>query len=157
MYLASGAAQIPEMVQKGIPVALATDGPGSNNNQDMVETLKTTALLHKVTAMDARAFLPEDILWMACRGGAEAFGQPDLIGSLDVGKKADIVLIDLNSPFAVPVHRPVSSLVYNLNGSNVDTVIIDGKIVMQGKEITMLKELLEECRKAAASLMSKIK
>lgn len=157
MYLASGAARIPEMRQRGIPVALATDGPGSNNNQDMIETLKTTALLHKVTSMDARVFLPEDVLWMACRCGAQAFGQPELIGSLEVGKKADIVLVDLDTPFAVPVHRPVSALVYSLNGRSVDTVIVDGKILMKGKKILALDEqaLLEECRVAAIHLLER--
>jgi 5-methylthioadenosine/S-adenosylhomocysteine deaminase len=158
MYLASGVARVPEMVQKGIPVALATDGPGSNNNQDMVETLKTTVLLHKVNSLNARVFLPEEILWMACRGGAQAFGQPQDIGSLEVGKKADIVLVDLNTVFAVPVHRPVSALVYNLNGNSVDTVIIDGQVVMQGKKILVIDEqaLLQECREAGAALIKRV-
>jgi len=157
MYLSSGVARVPEMRKMGITVALATDGPGSNNNQDMVETLKTTALLHKVTTMDARVFLPEDILWMACRGGAEAFGQPKSIGSLEVGKKADVVLVDMNTPFAVPVHRPASALVYNLNGNNVDTVIVDGKVLMREKKILGFDEqgLLEECRASAASLIKR--
>ena len=115
MYLASGVARVPEMRRRGIAVALATDGPGSNNNQDMLEVLKTTCLLQKVHALDAMALLPEDAVWMACRGGAAAFGQPALIGSLEVGKKADVVLVDLNTPLAMPVHRPVSALVYNVN------------------------------------------
>lgn len=158
MYLASGVAPIPEMRKLGIPVALGTDGPGSNNNQDMIETLKTTALLHKIHTLDAMVLLPEDILWMACRGGAEAFGQPDQIGSLEPGKKADIVLVDLNTPFAAPVHRPQSALVYNLHGSNVDTVIVDGKMMMINKKITMIDvdELLKECRRVVTCLMSRL-
>ena len=105
MYLASGVARIPEMHQRGIQIALATDGPGSNNNQDMLEVLKTTALLHKVNSLDAMALLPEDVIWMACRGGAAAFGLPDQIGSLEPGKKADLILVDLDTPLAMPVHR----------------------------------------------------
>lgn len=158
MYLASGVAPLSQMRKSGIAVALATDGPGSNNNQDMIETLKVTALLHKIHTLDTMVLLPEDILWMACRGGAEAFGQPDQIGSLEAGKKADIIIVDLNTPFAAPVHRPQSALVYNLHGSNVDTVIVDGKTLMRNKIIIILdeKELLGECRRAASCLMSRI-
>ncbi|NIN69734.1 MAG: amidohydrolase family protein, partial [Anaerolineae bacterium] len=157
MYLASGVARVPEMLARGITVALATDGPGSNNNQDMIETLKTTALLHKVTTLDAMVLQPEDVIWMACREGAETFGQPDQIGSLEVGKKADVVLVDLNTPFAAPVHRVPSALVYNVHGNDVDTVIIDGRVVMRDKEVMVLDEgaLLEECRQAASSLMAR--
>ncbi len=91
-------------------VAPAPDDPGSNNNQDMLEVLKTTALLHKVATLDAMALLLEDVLRMACRGGAEAFGQPNIIGSLEVGKKADVVLVDLDTPCAMPVHRVPSAV-----------------------------------------------
>jgi 5-methylthioadenosine/S-adenosylhomocysteine deaminase len=95
---------------------------------------------------------------MACHGGAEVFGQPQEIGSLEPGKKADIVLVDLNTPFAVPVHSVPSALVYNLHGSNVDTVIIDGKVVMRQKKIIVLDELtlLRECSQAAKNLMNRL-
>lgn len=158
MYLASGIAKIPLMYKKGVIIALATDGPGSNNNQDMIETLKTTALLHKISCMDPMVFKPEELLWMACRGGADAFGQPELIGSLEPGKKADIILIDLDTPFAQPVHRPISTLVYNIHGSDVDTVIVNGKTLMREKEILCLdeRELLKECRKMAVPFVSKV-
>jgi 5-methylthioadenosine/S-adenosylhomocysteine deaminase len=157
MYLASGVARVPEMHNRGIQVALATDGPGSNNNQDMLEVLKTTALLHKVHSLDAMALLPEDVLWMACRGGASAFGQPDQIGSLEPGKKADLVLVDLNTPLAMPVHRVPSALVYNLSARDVDTVIVDGKILMQNKEILVLDEkaLLARARQTCANLFAR--
>ncbi len=154
MYLASGAARIPEMHQKGIRIALATDGPGSNNNQDMLETLKTTALLHKVSSLDAMALLPEDVIWMACRGGAAAFGEEDQLGSLEPGKKADCIVIDLNTPLAMPVHRPASAVVYNLSARDIDTVIVDGRIVMRQKEITILDEqaLLKRARETCTDL-----
>lgn len=157
MYLASGVARVPEMRRRGIPVALATDGPGSNNNQDMLEVLKSTCLLHKVHTLDAMALLPEDALWMACRGGAAAFGQASQIGSLAVGKKADIVLVDLNTPLAMPVHRPVSALVYNVSAGNVDTVIVDGRIVMRGKRVLCVDEtaLLAEARQACRRLFER--
>jgi 5-methylthioadenosine/S-adenosylhomocysteine deaminase len=157
MYLASGVAPIPKMRKQGIPVALATDGPGSNNNQDMLEVLKTTALLHKVANLDAMALLPEDVLWMACRGGAAAFGQPTLIGSLEVGKKADVVVVDLNTVRAMPVHRPTSALVYNASGGDVDTVIVDGRVLMRDKQILCVDEaqVLAQARAACARLFER--
>jgi 5-methylthioadenosine/S-adenosylhomocysteine deaminase len=157
MYLASGVARIPEMYRRGISIALATDGPGSNNNQDMMEVLKTTALLHKVHNLDAMALLPENVLWMACRGGALAFGQSELIGSLEPGKKADLILVDLNTPLAMPVHRVPSALVYNLSTRDIDTVIVDGKILMQNKEILILdeKKLLARARETCADLINR--
>jgi 5-methylthioadenosine/S-adenosylhomocysteine deaminase len=150
-------ARVPEMRRRGITVALATDGPGSNNSQDMLEVLKTTALSGKVSTLDAMALMPEDVLWMACRGGAAAFGQPALIGSLEVGKKADVVLVDLNTPFAMPVHRPASALVYNVNSGSVDTVIVDGKILMRDKRVLVVDEpaLLAEARAACARLFAR--
>ena len=132
MYLASGPARVREMLQMGIPVALASDGPGSNNNQDMLATIKTAALLAKLSNLDAMAIFPQDVLRMAYRDGSLAFGQPETIGSLETGKKADIVLIDMLSAFAMPVHNPVSALVYSLNSGAVDTVLVDGRIVRTG-------------------------
>jgi 5-methylthioadenosine/S-adenosylhomocysteine deaminase len=157
MYLASGVAPVPEMRARGIPIALATDGPGSNNSQDMLEVLKTAALLHKINSLDAMALLPEELLWMACRGGAAAFGQAGLIGSLEAGKKADVVLVDLNTPRAMPVHRVPSALVYNASAGEVDTVIVDGQILMRGKEILCVDEkaLLAEARAACARLFAR--
>ena len=153
MYLASGAARVPEMLRRGVHVALASDGPGSNNNQDMLATLKTAALLAKLSTLDAMALFPRDVLGMAYHDGALAFGLPQAIGSLEVGKKADLVLIDLMSAFAMPVHNPLSAMVYSLNSGSVDTVMVDGRVLMQGKKITvfdeqaLLKEAWRVCRK----------
>jgi 5-methylthioadenosine/S-adenosylhomocysteine deaminase len=123
----------------------------------MLEVLKTTCLLQKVAALDAMALLPEDAVWMACRGGAAAFGQPAQIGSLEVGKKADVVLVDLNTPLAMPVHRPVSALVYNVSAGNIDTVIVDGKILMRGKKVLCVDEeaLLAEARQVCCRLFER--
>jgi 5-methylthioadenosine/S-adenosylhomocysteine deaminase len=157
MIMASGVARVPEMRRRGIPVALASDGPASNNNQDMLEVLKTACLLHKVSSMDAMALLPKDVVSMACRGGAAAFGQPELIGSLEVGKKADVVLVDLNTPLAMPVHNPVSALVFNVSAGNTDTVIVDGKILMRGKKVLCVDEaaLLAEAREVCGRLFAR--
>ncbi len=157
MYLASGVAPVPEMLKKGITVALGSDGPGSNNSQDMMELLKTTALLHKVNTLDAMVLLPQDVLQMACRGGAKAFGMPDEIGSLEAGKKADITIVDLDTPMAMPVHSVQSALVYNASTRDVDTVIVDGRLVMENKEILFLdeKELLKKARQVCAGLFER--
>lgn len=157
MYLASGVAPVPEMLKRGITVALGSDGPGSNNSQDMLELLKTTALLHKVNSLNATVLLPEDVLQMACRGGSIAFGMPDQIGSLEVGKKADVILVDLDTPLAMPVHRVPSALVYNATARDMDTMIVDGRILMQNKEIQFLDEkaLLARARQTCANLFER--
>jgi 5-methylthioadenosine/S-adenosylhomocysteine deaminase len=156
MYLASGIAPVTQMLKRGISVALATDGPGSNNSQDMLETLKFTACLQKVGTLDATALLPGDVLTMACQYGAQAFGQTEL-GQLAPGFKADVVLVDLDSPRMQPVLSVPSALVYNANGGDVDTVIVDGRILMQGKRVVCLDEaaLLKECRAAAHHLLQR--
>jgi len=157
MYLASGVARVPEMLQKGITVALASDGPGSNNNQDMFAVMKTTALLHKVNTLNAMVLLPEDVLRMACRGGAAAFGQPEKIGSLEPGKKADLILLDLDTPLAMPVHKVPSALIYNAGSRDVDTVIVDGRILMKDKEILVADEkaVLAQARKVCGDLFTR--
>jgi 5-methylthioadenosine/S-adenosylhomocysteine deaminase len=96
------------------------------------------------------ALLPEDVLWMATMGGAQAMGQLDDIGSLEVGKKADITLVDLDAPHIMPVHSAASALVYNANCGDVDTVIVDGQILMRDKQIRCVDEhaLLAACREA---------
>ncbi len=157
MYLASGVARVPEMLKRGITIALATDGPGSNNNQDMLSVLKTTALLHKVNSLNAMILSSQDILRMACKGGAAAFGMPAQIGSLEVGKKADMVLIDLDTPLAMPVHRVSSALIYNVGSGNVDTVIVNGKVLMFKKEIIVVDEkaVLSRARKVCSNLFAR--
>jgi 5-methylthioadenosine/S-adenosylhomocysteine deaminase len=157
MYLASGIAPITELRGKGVSVALATDGPGSNNSQDMMEVLKFTACLQKVGRLDAMSLLPEDVLDMAVRGGARAMGLAGEIGSLAVGQKADITVVDLNAPHIMPVHRVPSALVYNANGGDVDTVIVDGRVLMHNKQVLFLDEkaLLDECRAANRRLFER--
>lgn len=147
MYLASGVARIPEMLKMGLPVALATDGPGSNNNEDMLSTLKYTACLHKIHTLDAQILYPRDVLTMATRNGAIAMGMTD-IGQVAPGMKADLVLVDWKKPHIAPVHKPDSALVYNANGNDVDTVLVNGEIVVQNKKSTKIDEiaLVDECQ-----------
>lgn len=166
MYLASGIAPVVKMLHAGIPVALATDGPGSNNSQDMLESLKFAACLQKVGALDATALLPEDVLRMACVSGSLALGDAPTSkatpgmpyhapGELAPGAAADVIVVDLNSPSMQPVWSVPSALVYNANGGDVDTVIVGGKALMLGKKVTCLDEaaLLQECRNVARALL----
>jgi 5-methylthioadenosine/S-adenosylhomocysteine deaminase len=156
MYLASGVAPVPAYRKAGIPVALATDGPGSNNAQDMLSILKYTALLHKVNTLNAQILYPEDVLQMATLGGAKAMGMNN-IGILQEGMKADIILVDWQKPHIAPVHKPVSAIVYNANGNDVDTVIVDGKVVVRNKRSTLIDEiaLIEECQERVEFLKKK--
>lgn len=151
MYLASGVTRIPEMLSRGIPVALASDGPGSNNRQDLFEALKLSVLLQKVTHLDAMILQPEDALRMACRGGAHALGQPDELGCLAPGRLADVVMVDLRSPFVAPVHRVASALVFNATPADVHTVIVAGRVVVRDRTVVGvdLPTLLADANDAA--------
>lgn len=140
MYLASGVARVPEMLARGIPVALASDGPGSNNRQDMFEALKTSVLLQKVHHLDPVIMQPEHALRMACRGGANAMGLGATVGAIEVGRKADLVLVDLRSPFVAPVHRLASALVFNVTPRDVRHVIVDGNFVVRDSVLTQCDE-----------------
>ena len=140
MYLASGVARVPEMRARGITVALASDGPGSNNRQDMFEVLKATVLLQKVHHLDALVFQPEDVLHMACRGGSAAFGMPDEFGVLAEGQRADLLVVDLRAPFVAPVHRVASALVYNATPRDLRDVVVDGRILLRDGRLAVADE-----------------
>jgi 5-methylthioadenosine/S-adenosylhomocysteine deaminase len=154
MYLASGVARILDMRRRNIPIALASDGPGSNNRQDMFEVLKSTVLLQKVHHLDAMALQPEDAVEMACRGGARAFGQPDDLGAIEPGRLADLVVVDLRSPFVAPVHRPVSALVFTVSPADVRHVMVAGRWVVRERRSTVgdIDEIVTSARASAAGL-----
>ena len=156
MYLASGVAPIPSMLLADITVGLATDGPASNNNQNMIEALKFGALLHKVHAKDPTVMTAERVLEMATIDGARALGLAE-VGSLEPGKKADLFIAGLLKPHASPVHHPVSSLVYAATGEEVETVIVDGKVVMEDRRVVTVDEerVLARAQEAADRLMER--
>jgi 5-methylthioadenosine/S-adenosylhomocysteine deaminase len=163
MYLASGVARIPEMLAMGIPVSLASDGPGSNNRQDLFEVMKATVLLQKVHTLNPMILQPEDALRMACRGGATSFGMPS-IGALSIGRKADLVMVDLQSVFVAPVHRVPSALVFNVTPRDVRLVLVDGNIRMREGlcidahtgEVVDERGLLAQASGAARTLFDRI-
>jgi 5-methylthioadenosine/S-adenosylhomocysteine deaminase len=154
MYLASGIPAVCEMLSRGIPVALGTDGPGSQNSQDMLESLKIAALLAKVSTCDANAVLSLDVLRMATTDGARLLGRDD-IGRIAPNARADVVLVDLNNVRSMPVHHPESALVYNASGPDVHTVLVEGRVLLDAGQVTVLDEaaLLQECRQAAEDLL----
>ncbi|MEM3507503.1 MAG: amidohydrolase [Candidatus Bathyarchaeia archaeon] len=157
MYLASGIAPILKLIKAKVIVSLGVDGAASNNNQDMFELIKTTALLHKVSSLDPLAITAEKVLEMATIDGAKALMLESEIGSIEPGKKADIILIDLKQANMVPLNRLVSQIVYCGKSYNVNTVIIDGKIVMENKVIKTINEneVIEKAQKVADELIER--
>ena len=137
MILASGTAPVLKMRKAGIRVGLACDGPACNNTQDMFEVMKDASLLHKVSSGDAEALTAEDVFLMATREGAEACGLGDKVGSLEIGKAADIVMVDTMASHLRPIHDPLATLVYSTRAADVETVIVDGEVVVEeGKVLT---------------------
>jgi len=157
MKLGLDAARIKELMDLGVNVALGTDGPASNNTLDMVETMKFAALLQKHVYRNPSVLNAYQVLRMATLCGAKALGLDGLIGSLDVGKRADIVLIDLSKPHLKPLHNVYAALVYSARGSDVDTVIVDGKIVMENRIVKTLDEeaVIKRAEKHAADLLAR--
>ena len=140
MKLASGVMPLVEMLKAGVNVGLGTDSACSNNSLDMFEEMKTAALLHKVHQLNPTTADAQTILDMATINGAKALGLEKEIGSLAVGKKADLIILDFNQPHLLPHHNLVSHLVYAAKGSDVETVIINGQIVMEERKIKRVKE-----------------
>jgi 5-methylthioadenosine/S-adenosylhomocysteine deaminase len=136
-----GAAPVPEMWEANVPVGLGTDGPASNNSLDMFDTMKVGALLHKAWRWDSTVANAQKILDMATIDGARAIGKEKDLGSIEPGKKADLVLVDLKDPNMIPLHGEhtiISDLVYSANGFNVDSTIVDGKPLMVGRKFQTL-------------------
>ena len=132
MYLSSGAAPIPKLLKAGVTCSLGVDGAASNNANDMIELMKNTALMQKCATRDPLSMSAEKVVEMATIDGARAIGMEDEIGSIEAGKKADMVIFD---PYecvkAVPLHNPCSTLVYSASLKNITDVYVDGRGVME--------------------------
>ena len=155
MKLASGVSPVADMLNHDICVSIGTDGASSNNNLDLIEEMKTASLLQKVSTLDPRALSSEETLAMATINGARALGLEDEIGSIEVGKKADLILVDTDAANMTPDSTCISSnIVYAANGSNVDTTICNGKILMENRKLTTLDEesIFKKARKAIVDL-----
>ncbi|MCR5627875.1 MAG: amidohydrolase [Lachnospiraceae bacterium] len=148
MKLGNGFAPVPEMVAKGINVCLGTDGAASNNSQNMFSEMRLLGLIHKGTHDTPQCISAKQTFRMATLNGAKALGLEKEIGSIEVGKKADLAILRLDVPSMMPNNNLIASLVYSANGSETDTVIIDGNVVMENRIINTLDE---------AKIYSKIK
>ena len=131
---------LSKLLKAGVNISLGTDGASSNNNLDMFEEMKFAALKHKLIEKNPVVADAQTILDMATISGAKAIGNENMLGSLEIGKKADIIILDLNQPHLLPLHNIISSLVYSANGADVQTVIINGKIIMENRKILSVNE-----------------
>ncbi len=138
MKLASGTARVAEMLKKELTVGLGTDGCASNNNLDLFKEMDTAAKLGKIATLDPVSTGAAAVLKMATIGGAKVLGLDKEIGTLEVGKKADIITIDLKKPHLVPLYNPLSTIVYSASGSDVKDVIVNGKVLMKDRTFTGL-------------------
>jgi 5-methylthioadenosine/S-adenosylhomocysteine deaminase len=157
MKLASGVSPVPKMMRAGITVGLGTDGAASNNNLDMIEEMRLAALLHKVSLKESTAMPARTCLEMATIDGAACLGLEDSVGSLEVGKRADIILIDFDAPHLTPTSTVdlASHIVYSSCGADVSTVVIDGVVVMDDRKIIGIDEekVMSEVDKRALRLV----
>jgi 5-methylthioadenosine/S-adenosylhomocysteine deaminase len=146
MKLASGIAPVPQMLEAGVNVAIGTDGCASNNNLDIIGEISTVAKLHKINTMNASVLDECTALSMVTINGAKALNLNS--GKIEPGRPADITVLDGKAPNMVPVHNPVSHIVYAATGGNVKDVVIDGKVIVRNfKSLTVDEEaLIKECR-----------
>ena len=159
MMIASGVAPVPEMRAAGVAVGLGTDGPaGSNNDLDLMEEIDLAAKLAKISKMDPLALNAKAVVEMATIDGARALHMEKEIGSLEAGKKADLILIGLDEPNAVPMYDVYAQIAYSLKGSDVETVIIGGRVVMQDRKLLTIDEpaVLEKAREYGKSVKASL-
>lgn len=149
LKLGCGIAKIDQMAKKGINISLGTDGQGSGSNLDMFETMKFTALLQKGVNEDPTAIPAYEVLKMATVNGAKALGLERKIGSIEENKLADIIIINPNTEQMQPINDIFADLVYNAKGSNVETTIVNGKILMENRKLNFCdeKNIFDECDK----------
>jgi len=140
MKLASGVAPVPKMMAEGLRVGLGTDGAASNNDLSMWEEMDTAAKLHKVFSGDPKVMSAEQAFELATIRGAQALHMEKEIGSIEPGKRADLVLVNRDSLNQIPLYNIYSDLVYATKASDVETVIINGKIVMRDRRLLTLNE-----------------
>jgi len=155
LKLASGIAKIPELLAMNANISLAADGAPCNNNLDMFSEMRTAALIQKGRLLDPTVMPAEKVFELATIGGAKAMRMEDKLGSIEEGKLADIVVIDLNSVHCIPTdeENTISKLVYSARATDVETTIINGKIVMEKRELTTLNE--SEIRNEANRIIKK--
>ena len=155
LKLASGIANIPKYLQAGLNVGIGTDGCSSNNTLNMFKEMTICSFVQKVNAMDPTVLPAEEILKLGTIGGAKAMRWDDEIGTLEVGKKADLILVDINKPHFAPWNNTVSDLVYSAQGSDVKTTIVNGKVLMKNYEVLTLdvEKIMAETSRIARNVL----
>lgn len=158
LKLASGISPIPKMFKAGITVSLGTDSPCSNNTADMFESMKVTAILHKGINKNPAIIPAKQVLEMATLNGAKALAWDNEIGSIEENKKADLVIIDFNKPHLHPVYNEISHLVYAAKAADVETVIINGEVIMQDRQFTKinLEKIMQEVKETKEKLLKRL-
>ena len=158
MMLGDGVAPVVEMLRQGVNVALGTDGAASNHSQDLFDTMKAASLLQKVHHRDAGIIQPWEVLRMATIGGAKALGLDSRCGTIEPGKRADLILVDIHTAHLQPVNDIFSQIVHCAKASDVQTVIVDGEIVMRDRQFTRLDEqkILGDANAANRDLMERV-
>jgi 5-methylthioadenosine/S-adenosylhomocysteine deaminase len=156
MKLASGVAPLPELLAAGVTVGLGTDGCASNNDLDLFGEMDTVAKLHKVQRLDPTVADAATVLRLATIEGARVLGMADRTGSLEPGKRADLIVVDTRQPHLTPLYNPVSHLVYAARGADVRHTVIDGRLVMRDRRLLTidLPSLLDQARAKAALVTS---
>jgi 5-methylthioadenosine/S-adenosylhomocysteine deaminase len=151
MKLASGIAPVTDLLARGVPVGLGTDGCASNNNLDLLSELDTAAKLAKVRRLDPTALPAREALALATRQGARVLGLEKEVGTLTPGLKADLVVIDLDQPHLTPLYDPYSHLVYAATGADVETVVVEGRLLVENRQLLAfdLPETLTRARELA--------
>lgn len=158
MMLGDGVAPVVEMLHEGVNVALGTDGAASNHSQDLFDTMKAASLLQKVHHQDAGVITPYEVLRMATLGGAKALGLDTICGTVELGKRADLILLNLNTLHNQPINDVVSQIVHCAKASDVQTVIVNGELLMRDRRLMRHDEdqLLENARAANRDLITRV-
>src|SRR3989338_3722306 len=158
MMLGDGVAPVVEMLRHGVNVALGTDGAASNHSQDLFDTMKAASLLQKVHHQDAGVIKPYEVLRMATAGGAKALGNDSICGTIEAGKRADLILVRIDTAHNQPVNDIFSQIVHCVKASDVQTVIVNGEILMRDRRLTRLdeKKTLADARVANRDLMERL-
>jgi 5-methylthioadenosine/S-adenosylhomocysteine deaminase len=159
MKLASGTAPITRFLKEGLTVALGTDGAASNNDLDMFEAMRQAAMLHKLATRDPQALPARTVLEMATLGGARALGLESKIGSLEAGKRADLIVVSMKGARQTPMYNAVSHLVYVAHGDDVQTTIVNGRVLMRDRRVLTLDEpsVLADARALAVKVREAVR
>ena len=157
MKLASGIAPVHKFLRQGITVGLGTDGCASNNDLDLFQEMDVVAKLHKVSTLDPTVMDAETVLKMATINGARAIGLGEITGSLEMGKEADLIVIDTHQPHLTPMYHPISQLVYAARGSDVRHVVVSGTSLVRNRKLLTIdeSELLKKVKKLSRAIAQK--